>query len=73
MIESLTVMAAKVVTVGEYVYLWNKFLYPVVLNSFSEPVGWDPLVVRLGVIVLSVLALLSQYFELDCYQNKHAV
>ena len=28
---------------------------------------------RLGVIVLSVLALLSQYSELDCEENKHEV
>ena len=47
-----TVMAAKLGTVGEYVYLWNKLLYPVVLDSFCEPVG------------LSVLAFLSQYSEL---------
>ena len=33
------VMAAKLGTVGEYVYLWNKLLYPVVLDRFCEPVG----------------------------------
>ena len=55
-----TVMAAKLGTVGEYVYLWNKLLYPVVLDSFCEPVGEGPLVVlRLRVILLS--AVLSQY------------
>ena len=33
-----------------------------------------PLVVLwIGVIVLSVLALLSQYSELDCEENKHEV
>ena len=28
---------------------------------------------RLGVLILSVLALLSQYSELDCEENKHEV
>ena len=37
---------------------------PVVLDSFCEPVYEGPLV-ELGVIILSVLALLSQYSELD--------
>ena len=32
------VMVAKMGTVGEYVYLWNKLLCPVVLDSFCEPV-----------------------------------
>ena len=41
------------------------------LDSFFEPVGYGPLVVlRLGVIVLPVIALLSQYSELDCEENK---
>ena len=66
-----TVMAAKLGTVGEYVYLWNKLLYPVVLDSFCGAVVEGPLVVlRLGVIVLSVLALLNQYSELDSEENK---
>ena len=48
------VMAAKLGTVGEYVYLWDK-LYHLVLDSWCEPVGLGPLVVLcLGVIVLSV-------------------
>ena len=58
-------MAAKMGTVGEYVYLWDKLLYSVVLDSLCEAVGWGPV---LGVAVLSVLALLSQYSELD--ENK---
>ena len=63
-------MAEKLGRVGEYVYLWNKLLYPVVLDSFCEP---GPLVVlRLGVNVLSVLTLLSQHSELDC-ENKDEV
>ena len=37
-------MAAKLGTVGEYVYLWDKLLL-VVLDSLCEPVGWGPLVV----------------------------
>ena len=37
-------MAAKLGTDGEYVYLWDKLLQPVVLDSWCEPVGWDPLV-----------------------------
>ena len=40
-------VAAKLDTVGEYVYLWNKLLYPVVLDSFYESVGEGPLVVLL--------------------------
>ena len=28
---------------------------------------------RLGIIVLSVLAVLSQYSELDCEENKYEV
>ena len=44
------------------------------LDSFCEPVGYSPLVMlQLGVIVLSVSALLSQYSELDCEENKHEV
>ena len=66
-----TVMAAKLGTVGEYVCIWNKLLYPVVLDSFCERVCWGPLaVLRLGVIVLSVLALLSQFSELDCEDKQ---
>ena len=38
-------MAAKLGTVSEYVYLWNKLLYPVVFDSLREPVGLGPLVV----------------------------
>ena len=34
-----TVMAAKLGTVGEYVYLWNKLLHPEVFDSFCEAVG----------------------------------
>ena len=33
------VMATKMGTIGEYVYLWDKFLYPVVLDSLCEPVA----------------------------------
>ena len=67
-------MAVKLGTVGEYVYRWNKHLHPVVLDSFREPVCYAPLVVlQLEVIVLSVLALLSQYSELDCEESKHEV
>ena len=36
-------MAAKLGTVCEYVYLWDKLLYPVVLDSSCESVGWGPL------------------------------
>ena len=32
-------MAAKLGSVGEYVYLWDKFLYLVVLDSWCEPDG----------------------------------
>ena len=38
------------------------------LDSLCEAVGWGPLVV--GVTVVSVLALLSQYSVLDCEENK---
>ena len=31
------------------------------------------MVLRLGVIVLSVLALINQYSELNCEENKHEV
>ena len=37
-------MAAKMGTVGEYVYLWDKLLYSVVLDSLCETVGWGPVV-----------------------------
>ena len=39
------VIAAKLETLGEYIYLWDKLdklLYPVVLNSLCEPVCRDP-------------------------------
>ena len=46
------VIAGKLGTVGEYVYLRNKLVYPEVLESFCQAVGKGPLVVlRLGVIV----------------------
>ena len=32
-------MAAKLRTVGDYVYLRNKLLYRVMLDNFCEPVG----------------------------------
>ena len=38
-------MTTKLGAVGEYVYLWDKLLYPVVLDSLHEAVGWGPLVV----------------------------
>ena len=31
-------MAGNLGTVGEYVYLWDKLLQPVVLDSLCEPV-----------------------------------
>ena len=34
---------------------------------------YKAVVLQIGVIVLSVLALLSQYSELDCEENKHEV
>ena len=45
------------------------------LDSLYEPVGWGPLVVLTGrrSLFLSVLALLSQYSELDCEENKREV
>ena len=33
------VMAAKLGTIGEFVYHWDKLLYPVVSDSLCEPVG----------------------------------
>ena len=38
-------MSAKLGTVVAYVYLWDKLLHPVVLDSLCEPVGLGPLVV----------------------------
>ena len=38
-------MATKLGTVGEYVYLWDKLLYPVAWDSLCEPVVLGPLVV----------------------------
>ena len=35
------VMAAKLGTVGEYVFLWNKLLLLEALDSFCEAVGWQ--------------------------------
>ena len=32
-----TVVVAKLGTAGEYVYLWDKFIYPVVLDSLCDP------------------------------------
>ena len=41
------------------------------LDSLCEPVGLGPLVVlRLGVAVWLVLALLNLHNELDCEENK---
>ena len=41
------------------------------LDIQCEPVGWGPLVVLMARrSILSVLALLSQYSELDCEENK---
>ena len=37
-------MAVKLGAVGENVYLWDKLLYPVVLDSLCDAVGWGPLV-----------------------------
>ena len=38
-------MAAKLGTVNEYVYHWDKLLQPVVLYNWCEPVGYSPFVV----------------------------
>ena len=41
------------------------------LYSLCEPVGLGPFVVLTVIgVVVSVLALLSQYSELDCEENK---
>ena len=38
-------MAAKLGTVDEYIYFWDKLLSPVALDSLCEAVGWGSLVV----------------------------
>ena len=51
-------MTAKLGTVGEYVYLLDKLLYPVVLDSLCEP---GPSCCANG---------LEEFSELDCEENK---
>ena len=65
------VMTAKLGMVGEYVYILDKLLQPVVLDNLCQPVGWGP------VVVLSIrsscfvsIRLLNQYNELDYEENK---
>ena len=69
-----TVMAAKLGIVDEFIYLWDRLLYLVMLDSLCKAVGWGPLVeltVRsIGVAVLSVLQFLNPYIYLD-FEGKH--
>ena len=70
------VMAAKLETVGEYVYLWNNPLHPVVLDSFCEPGSLGPsccAMVRSNCFVSISTSTYSQYSELNCEDNKHEV
>ena len=35
-------MTAKLRTADQYIYLWDKLLYPVALDSLGEAAGWGP-------------------------------